>query len=128
MIFNYLFLSFYKLCLQAVGSAKTEITFIKNKMCYFRCTYSFESSLNDDKNFSFKTKLIIMFIFRALQIYNLLLNIRYFLFCWRRNQIFTLKKCFYHSMNVQNCKYIYFRKKKAKSIFSSIKIESSTPP
>ena len=44
------------------------------------CTYSFERLLNDDNIFSFKTKLIIMFIFRALQIYNLLLNIRYFLF------------------------------------------------
>ena len=71
------------------------------------CTYSFERSLNDDKIFSFNTKLTIMFIFRALQIYNLLLNIRYFLFWWRRNQSFSLKKkSFYRSMNVQNCKYI----------------------
>ena len=46
-------------------------------------TYSFERSLNDDKKFSFKTKLIIMSIFRAFQIYNLLLNICYFLIKWK---------------------------------------------
>ena len=88
------------------------------KICYFTiryfngfllCTYSFERSLNDDKIFSFKTKLIIMFIFRALQIYNLLLNIRYFLFWWRRNHSFSLKKkSSYRPMNVQNCKYIFY--------------------
>ena len=43
------------------------------------CTYSFERSLNDDKVFSFKTKSIIMSVFRAFQIYNLLSNIPYFL-------------------------------------------------
>ena len=35
-------------------------------------TYSFEHSLKDEKKFFFKTKLIIMSIFRALQMYNLL--------------------------------------------------------
>ena len=34
------------------------------------CTYNFERSLNDDRNFFFIRKLIIMFIFRALLIYN----------------------------------------------------------
>ena len=29
------------------------------------CNYSFERSLNGDKIFSFKTKLVIMYIFRA---------------------------------------------------------------
>ena len=43
------------------------------------CTHSFECTLNDDKNFSFKTKLIIMSIFRVFQLYNMLLNILYFL-------------------------------------------------
>ena len=42
------------------------------------CTYiSFERSLNDDKKFSFKTKLIFMSILRVFKTYNLLLNITY---------------------------------------------------
>ena len=45
----------------------------------FECTYNFEHSLNDANIFSFKIKLIIVSIFRAFQIYNLLLNVSYFL-------------------------------------------------
>ena len=44
-----------------------------------KCTYSFERSLNEEKMFSFKKKLIIMSIFRVFETYNLLLNIPYFL-------------------------------------------------
>ena len=44
-----------------------------------KCTYGFESSLNDNNIISFKTKLIIMSILRVIQIYNLLLYICYFL-------------------------------------------------
>ena len=35
------------------------------------CTYSSERSLNDDNFFPFKTKLMIMFIFMVLEIFNL---------------------------------------------------------
>ena len=42
-------------------------------------TYSFQRSLNDDKIFSFKTKLIFISILRVFKTYNLLLNITYFL-------------------------------------------------
>ena len=37
-----------------------------NQLKYKICTYSFERSLNDDKGFSFKSKLIIMFTFRVI--------------------------------------------------------------
>ena len=39
------------------------------------CTYKFESSLNDDKIFLFQNKInYYIYIYRAFQIYNLLLN------------------------------------------------------
>ena len=44
-----------------------------------KCTYSFERSLNDEKIFSFKTKLIFTSILTVFKTYNLLLNITHFL-------------------------------------------------
>ena len=68
------------------------------------CTYSFERLLNDDKIFSFKTKLIIMTIFRAFQIYNLYAT--FLLNGEEINHLVYKKNILHRSMNVQNCKYI----------------------
>ena len=54
-------------------------------MVYTVCTYSFERSLNDDKIFFSIKKLIIIFIFRALQIYNRSTTIHYFLIFRTKN-------------------------------------------
>ena len=57
-----------------------ELGYMKvRKSVEIKCTYDFERSLNDNKMFSFKTKLIVISIFRTFEIYNFLLNIRYFL-------------------------------------------------
>ena len=87
----------------------------------FACSYNHVISynniyvlrvLNDDKIFSSKTKLIILSILRAFQIYNLLLYMRYFLIKWERNQSFSFQKNIFHrSMNVQNCKCINISQK-----------------
>ena len=42
--------------------------------------------------------LIIISIFKAFQIYNLLLNILYFSTSWGRNQSFNLKKYIFHRL------------------------------
>ena len=61
---NLIFLKITRYLLQKIKDSSV----FSFKILFYRCTYSSERSLNDDNFFSFKTKLMIMFIFMTLKI------------------------------------------------------------